>query len=862
MAKKEKKEKGKKKNSSSFFSNLNTDSTIEYGFAQKNPKSKWAKWIIAGLVVGVTATGVAVPWAMSSCTLTINKPYADDRIMYTYIDPITKKEISVTYEEFANRINTIKPQATILEKWDEVFYNSVLKDLYNEEREAFLKFKAIYKKLHDGEPTISNFGADLSSSYEDIEKEQKEILEKNKKTFQKATDGSSWQEKWIKELQTNSIYGPQKSDSGVTALQLEKKALEYMVSEKIKTASLSRYNGVSIQTSNWTATDLNFANTPSPSSTETYTTYKDNEGKEKQITVKEAVDIWSAYLTQVKVLSSGDADDSVGANVITYKDSNEKIAVFESKSYCVDYRNPLRNDRLLNIMNSNFKFGLVSSFSLGISLGESNSLAFSINLDTLKKFFSVKEERGVIDKFVPFSQISNFKGATTISTSNDNKSNANYIQNSKDALLIKTFSEDSSSTLGSSKIVRTNTLISSSNSSSSSDSSDSSSSSSDSSINMVNLSALLSSDAGITSLDPSNSLFSISEINPLTTFANILMNINVSTNAIDFTSASWVEENWDRINYGKKSVSAAMVHLVKLLKENIDSNTYEYKGTISTNNYNQLLENALSNLGEDDFSLLGKLFNCIMVGKNKNVSINYSNNISDLDKIGYWTLYKLSEGTYMHLSSSTITIFSKNFEEITLQKLRQMVVSDLNQTVNNNSSSSTEESTREKSDSSKNTREDSSTESSSSSLYYDVASMFSNINDSNLIILSLLEEPTNQEKFKEAIKVYKNDDSEVDKIYNEFYQAVNIKFETTVNTSISSIISNVSETLTTLIDSKKFYDFATVVSDNGEELVAFQTQTKFGNDSLVKGKDKIDELFIQNIENVLLVDRTTRKGGK
>ena len=72
-----------------------------------------------------------------------------------------------------------------------MFYSSVLKDLYNEERDAFLQFKAIYKKLHGQEPTITDFGTDLSSSYDDIRKEQRKILEDNKKNFQKAVDSSS-----------------------------------------------------------------------------------------------------------------------------------------------------------------------------------------------------------------------------------------------------------------------------------------------------------------------------------------------------------------------------------------------------------------------------------------------------------------------------------------------------------------------------------------------------------------------------------------------------------------------------------------------------------------------------------------------
>ena len=113
MSDKQKERKNKdnknKRSASSFFSNLNTDSSIEYGYAEKNPKSKWAKWTIAGAVLAVTTVGIAVPWSLSSCTVALNRPYASGEVLYTYKDPITNQQVEVTYQEFEE---TLKDSTT------------------------------------------------------------------------------------------------------------------------------------------------------------------------------------------------------------------------------------------------------------------------------------------------------------------------------------------------------------------------------------------------------------------------------------------------------------------------------------------------------------------------------------------------------------------------------------------------------------------------------------------------------------------------------------------------------------------------------------------------------------------------------
>ena len=845
---KEKKDKKQRKNSSSFFSNLNTDSTIEYGYAEKNPKSKWAKWTIAGLVGAATVTGIAVPWALSSCTVSLTKPYSNSEIMYTYIDPITKQEIAVSYGEFSERVNSIQATSTIFDQWDDVFYESVLESLYNEERDSFLKFKAIYEKLHGEKPTISNFGADLSSSFNDIEKEQWKILNDNKKSFEKATNkNQSWLDLWIKELQTNSIYGPQKAQEGSRNVEaLEKKAVAYMVTQQIKSSALARFKGASITTSNWNYKDYQFANNE-PTSNEIYCSYKNNKGEEIQITKSQAQQVWRAYLTpnQNAVLPK-----NIEPNV-----NDTKVAVFETKSYSVDYRNPLANDSLINLIGSNFNLGLTSSFTLsGLAAGGSPESPFSISSDFIKNLFKVQNqnEYDQTSNFIAISQLSKFKGANCVSTSTD-ENDSNVVQNNKDNLLLKTFNSDAKDDLATSKIAEISSMLAASDSSSSSTQSDDSSSSS-SSINMLTLSALTSSLTGATSLD-STELFSINTTNPFDIFMKIIFALGKAgdqNNTIDLSVApAYVQQNWNTLEYGSLEASSNLKQLAVFLTQYIDSSTYEFIGTQNASYYDNQLTTYADKLGDDDFTLLGLIMNSILIGDFSQIKQDYTNNQISANQIGFWTLYQLSApdasndniGTYLYVSPSEVKVFSKNFNVATLEDFRKYALNDLNLTANNSSSDSP-------------------------TLIYDVSSIFSKLDNDNLIILNLLSDPNNVDAFKNAIQKYKDEEPAIeettDQIYNDFYNTVKLEFTSSVVSGYSDYLTDVSSSLTTLIDQKRVYDFATFENSNGEDIVVFQTQTLYGSNSIAQGKDVIDELFMNALQKLLTpksLATSKQKGG-
>lgn len=808
--KKSKKQKDKtKKKSSPFFANLNVDSSIEYGFAETNPKSKKVKWIIGGLLLGVATVGISVPWAMSSCVIALNKPYVGNDIMYTYYDPILEKTIGVSYNEFANRVENNKSNVNVFNKWDDIFYESVLETLYNEEREAFNKFQAIYRKLHN-KNAEGSFGADLKDTFDTVKIGQTKILEDNKKSFQKT--GSNWLNDWLKELQTNNIYGPQQIESGATVSSipsLEKKAIAYMTVQKIKNSALARYQGASITTTSWDYTDYDFANTITTDETE-YTKYRLNDGTEKIITKKGAVETWKSYLTK-------------GLNVVQPKDivigsNDKKIAVFETKSYVPTYRNTIQNDALINLINNNFKIGLLSSVSIAdIKPGSSNGSAFSITKDALKKLFKVQNTntQDAAANFVPFSQLSNYQGANTINTSNDPNNN-DAIQNAKDSLLSKTFNSDDK-TMGSSKLSEALSLVYK-----------------DSSLDFFALSAFASSSTGITSANDNTSLFSIygeTNSDPFKKFLTLLFTITTNNNQLNFNNETIVKNNWDNLEYGSTIASNKLVDFVKLLSNSLDTNNFTFKpGGMNAGDFNTSIETRIESLEDGDLAFLGKLFNCILIGDTTNIKSNYKNNISKLNQVGYWTLYQLGNAnTFMYVNTDGIKIFSKKFANFTLEEYKKMVMSDLNNTINASGSDAT-------------------------NIYYDVSSLFGKLNNDNLIIATLLNEEANVNKFKEGIKKQlefeNNTTLNENDIYNEFIAYVTLKFNKNNTDTMKNIIENLPNSLDTVQNSKRTYDFATNTETTGEDILIFQTKTKYGSNSLLKTKAQIDDTFIINVMNI------------
>lgn len=846
MFKKNKKEKKEKnKNSSSFFSNLNTDnSTIEYGFDEKNPKSKATKWVIGGLLLGATITGIAVPWSLSSCTLSVAKPIQNNDVMYSYYDPINNKSVSVTYREFLNRINNIQISNSIFDQYKDVFYISSLENLYKQEREAYLKFKAIYTKLHDKGPEINSFGANLDKSFSKIEDEQRKILNDNKKNFQKAVNNSSsWYELWIKELQTNSIYGPQKAEEGSTnADLLEKKAIYYMVVQQIKSSALARYQGAEIKTDVWDYTDYDFATNGQTTSSWDKIEYTNDQDKKSEITKAEAQTIWKAYINK-------DSNAKVPYNPNT--ENNTKVAVLETKSYCIEWRNPV-NQQNVDVLSKYYNFALSSSITLStIKPGSTNADPFAIDADALKALLTINIENNInniTNNFIPISQISSFKGANSICTTavadaNISQDKDPFIQNVKDKVLQKSIGGSDTQDLGSSKFINLNNYLTSSTEESSS-----------TTVDMFRLMAFTSGDTGATSPTDYNQIFSIKKQNPIKVFMDLLFTIkNSSTHKIDFQAYPEVKEIWEKLGNPEATASNELFNFVDFLFSNIDENDYTFKQQIEPNDYNTQLSNLITSLQSNDWSFLGNLLTSIFASNNPNeISTDYTD-VSQTRKIGYWSLYELGAptndnnniGTYMYVSTSGIQIFSKSFEKLTLDKLQKMVTSDLIQTIETKGDTS-------------------------SITYYDAGSIFSNLNNDNLIIAIILQDDDSAKKFKDKIKETIDNSSssnsiekDPEKIFSNFIDQAVLSFNSELIQTKYNIISSVPSALTTIIDEKRTYDFATL-NDNitAENIAIFQTTTKYKDQAFIKSKDEIDNYFITALNKMLQVDilTPTRKG--
>ena len=129
-----------------------------------------------------------------------------------------------------------------------------------------------------------------------------------------------------------------------------------------------------------------------------------------------------------------------------------------------------------------------------------------------------------------------------------------------------------------------------------------------------------------------------------------------ATNEITFanTNYSYVGTNWDKLNYGTKTASSQLKTLANLIQSNFDANSFNFKNTINPSDFNTQLTNAISALGTNDFTFLGQLLNCILIGDTTNIKSNYLQNSLFQNQVGYWTLYELSqkinlEHTYMYL---------------------------------------------------------------------------------------------------------------------------------------------------------------------------------------------------------------------
>lgn len=885
--------KTRRKSVSEFFSHLNTtnDSNNKPGEVVTNPKSKIVKWVFGGLVLTTSVLGISIPWSLSSCSIIAKKPIGNHEKMYSVM--LNGIEHSVWWKDFKDRVNSYQSSdSQEITDLTTSFNYSVLKKLYNEERDAYLKFAAIINQKYSDQGKsdrvgATTFGFDVSKSFDDIRNVQKKELNKAKINFQKNV-GSDWLNKWASELATNPIYGMQNLENATTKSlsYLESKAIDYMTTVAIKEPALARFKSAEINTTQWTASDL--AWTPSKE-----ITYIDVNNQSQTVTVDQAKQFISSFL-------------KINENAMNWSnpsiENRNKLVVFQTKSYIPQYRVP--NALLSEVLPNFYNSAVISSFDLAIKPGTNNFSAFTFDNSVITNLFKITtnpiSSLVTPNGFAAITQISNFKGALSSWTSTDNGSSQqqttlNDKQIANDAQLIINLSgsdeeSDASKTVGSSKLKILGDFFTSSSDNSGSSSTKDSSSSSDSNSstdatkNAANLVALTSDGSSYITSPPAPNpnptvddfqLFKARKQNPITTFLNLLFSIDTSTGRPVFatektnqpqtaiTAPKYLEKYYNAILASTAPTQTAL--LIELIKNNFEWNSTTKSISVQNKidgDYNSKLENIVKGFGTDDATYIGKLFAISFIDATT-AKVNYLEEFNSpttpiyQKTVGYWSLYELSNGTYLHINADGMKIFTR--ETLTSlnakTKLDQMIKSDLSRTATDNAKP----------------------------LMYDVASIYSKINDDNIINFSLLSDKKNKSLF--TYKIYEetfnnkfaNDSTKKPQPYDEnetfltketnltpkeisdiknkvnmFIAFTNANVASLISTNDVNGIKNVGSIIDTMLNSKKYYDFATIKDTASGELQTYWQYDQLWNNTPTNTISDQKYLGLMNIRNLIL----------
>ena len=932
MAKDKKK---RRKTVSEFFSTMNTNKAEhlpkESGDVVVNPKSKKAKWFLGGTVFALATVGISVPWALSSCEIISKKPFDPSEIMYEItIGNVTHK---VTYQEFEDRANSYvsRDNQKIIDLTNS-FNASVVKNLYDEEHDAYLKFKAIIdqrnKDLKTGETVgAETYGYDVSKPSDKIKEEQEKNLNDAKKSFQSSL-GRNWEEKWLTELKTNPIYGFQdlKDQTGLALVQIEKKAVEYMTTQALKKPALARFEAADIVTDKWTRKDLTWE--PSQD-----IKYKDSKNNEITVTKNEAKEFIKKF---IDVKSNAKFSSKSVDNL-------NKLAVFETKSYVPDKRKP--NQLLKDVLPNFYNSAVISSFDLAIKPGESNLSAFTFDRSVITSLFKITENpvSSLVEanKFAAILQLSKFKGALIEQNTSGQPANSLEKQRAEDEQLLlnlsgatstppadggggettppaTTFAEgdegetppaaDPSKQLGSSKFKIFNDHISGADDA-------------NEVTRWTNVIALGSDDAPFTTskataVTAQDKLFNAKDWNPFNVFIDLLLTIKTEGSQPSFSPStspfaqaangqdySNLKPFWDKIN--GTGASQQMVRFVELIKKGFkypgkttaqpfapaagtttSSGLTEVEDSIPSS-YNTDLQNIIDSFSDADLAFLGKLFTVSFIDADARVNnipgqgvvdtgsggtgTSKPGDINDYNQAsGFWSLYKLSDNTFLHLNSEGMKIFTRDvITTSTVDKIDKMILDDLERTLDPKTSTS---------------------------LLYEVKSIYEKINNENIINYELLNKEakkpfdasqTNSDNLNVLLFKYKliqdllpeveldpfDDNGKfMDKLSNEQKTLINDSFKifsdftsTSVTTLFaeeeSKALEKITDILTSSIDKKKYYEFTIVQTSNRLNEVYWQndpskpykptTQAAAGGNGLEEDKLGITKIQTKFIEKYL-----------
>ena len=879
MAKEKKK---RRKSITDFFSSSKTTNesnnlTTATGEVVSS-KSKIAKWMLSGTVISLTTIGITVPWALASCSIINRAPIDGNEVMYTI--KIGDVEHTITYKDFEDRTNAYvsRDNQRIIDLTNS-FNASVVKKLYDEEHQAYVKFKAIIdqknKDLALNEAVgPTTYGYDVSQTSDKIAAEQGKNLQDAKKRFE-ATGDKDWIDKWTMELKTNPIYGFQDIKDGNTASlsEIENKAVEFMTTTALKKPALARFEAAQIVTDKWSAKDLTWE----PKQDIKYTDPITNT--EQTISKTEA--------KEFLVGSKGFLEENV--NVVkdpkpTPNDPN-KIAVFQTNSYIPQFRKP--NALLKEILPNFFNSAVISSFDLAIKPGEKNFTAFTFDKSVLSNLFKITTNPAnnlvPANKFAAILQLSKFQGAMLPQKSaGGNKQQNVEEQRAWDEQLITNLGGASTdqppadgttpanpgAQLGSSKFKIFNEHVAAGDNDAQ---------------RWSNIVALGSDANSFPAPKQQNQqkelLFTPKKVNPINIFLDLLLSITAVDGVIDFDNTgskaneyAYLKPYWKEIA-GDGKASSGIYNFVKLIKDSFntaissvtppvppappappvpfqqqqpptgtaDTILGQNRGLISvkdtlTPDYNTQLQNAVDALTDADLVWLGKLLAIVFMDEKAKV-----NNVTGIGLIestttpgtfhdnynqtaGFWSVYQLSEQTFLQVNNDGMKVFTREVitsESNSTAKIDQMIVDDLTRTLD---------------------------EKKANSLLYEVAKIYEKINTDEIINVSLINEKTNNKmenawlfKYKLIKELFPNKNvGEFDPDGN-FFNSLNDNEKQTVNESFdlfntylevnltsafakeeNKAFEKITDLLNTNVQLNKYYEFTTIQDANKQTVLYWQ----------------------------------------
>lgn len=819
----------KRKSMSQFFAFLNTDnSSDEYGNVVNNPKNKFIKWIFLGGILAITTVGIAVPLSLtSSFTNTFDKITDGSEIIST---PLGK----MTYAEW---LEFTKAATVNLSEEQIIFEKSVAEEYYNQEREAYYKMKAFIDatKYSDGIEKMgaTQFGHDVTSSYDDINKKSIESLKENKATFRRTlSTEKSFETEWIKELQTNEIYGKPSADVNLPNYigQLENEAIKYMTYVTIKEPAFARFqapimnvptstdsNGSSLNTNIWTYDDLSLSLTSDIN-------YKNADGENVVLTVAEGNAMWKSFLSAT---SNNWVEKETGSNRWNY------IGVLENKSYILNedlegtgtqtsFRNPMNNtssfiDNAVNIAPS----AVISSAKLNIAPSADANLPWTVTQNDLKLLFKIKQyspvDNAPYGNYILASEIQGFKGASTMSNTQRKRLDASIlddITNIEEATdpVLSDYSTGKIS-LGVSNTIDVSSLLSTTTDFDV-----------ESGVDFTRLrnTAILTSNGSNFSDSPTEKskyeFFTANESNPFNEFVFAFLKLD-EFSANGNKPSSLVAGKFDNWNEGAPSIN--LNNLINHIKTKVAVNStgaVEITSNENISDWNTTFDNLSSLLQDSDFKFIGNLL--LYSFSDSAASLGDSTNST---RKGYHSIYNISGNTsgpitYMFVSTNGIEFI--NSEMIKQQNVKTMLMNDLQSSINFDTDPV---------------------------LNYKISSMMEKASDQNVINLNLLKNIsiTDKDKFRDALisaNIIKSNE-EFAGYLNKFQKILELKVENL--TPYSEITSSSWNFLSKIADVKtnNYYDFSYVANEwnfNSVNLGA----------TPIKGFNQIDTKYLEVIINI------------